>query len=81
MTERGYTRRIAFIESVADGYYLSGKKSEDACRSMMDYCTECVNADYYGVERPTTQDAWIYEMAAYFDGLFATNPHEIYSYA
>lgn len=82
MSDEGYRRRIAFIESVADGYFLGGRQPEERCRAMMAHCSQCVEADYYDLARPpASRDPWIREMLEYFDRLFAGNHPEIYSYA
>lgn len=38
----------------------------------MRHCTECVEADFYGVERPKTDDPEIARMQVYFDRLFSS---------
>lgn len=75
MTEPAFNARIAAIEWHANLWRLYGTPY-DLCESMMRYCSEVTEADYYGMERPEPEDhaVWCVRMVEYFDRLFSS-PH------
>lgn len=76
MTDRGYLARIFAIEWHGRLWLQNGVPFE-LCEAMVRYCSEIVDATYYGEVRPEPiGDAltryWCERMRAYFDDLFAS---------
>lgn len=78
MTEEGFRRRVYAVEWHARLWRLHGGE-HDLCERMMQHCTECVEADYYGVQRPVTDEPLIAQMERYMDGLYASSNLQIFS--
>lgn len=68
MTERGYRRRLACVEWHANLWASCGVP-RSVCEAMLAACSESVDADFYGVERPTLAPA-LQPIQAYFDREF-----------
>lgn len=73
MSAAGYRARVYAVEWHGNLWRLNGVPS-DRCEEMIRYCTECVDADFFGDQRPTTDDAEIAKMCAYLDRLFQEPP-------
>lgn len=69
MTAAGFRARIYAVEWHANLWRLHGTPVP-ACERMMRHCSECIEADYYGVDRPITDDPHILRMQNYLDRLF-----------
>lgn len=73
MTRQGYRARIACIEWHGNLWLKYGGE-RSYCEQMIRHCTECVEADFYGAQRPIAPDVLIARMQVYFDKLFAQPP-------
>lgn len=71
MTPQGYRNRLYAIEWHGRLWLRYGTPF-DLCDRMVRYCSEVLDADYYQVERPETDDPHITAMQAHFDRLFSS---------
>lgn len=78
LSEAGAKNRIFSVEWHAELWRRHGVPL-NLCEAMMRYCSEVVEADFYGIERPDpdTEDPqereWCLRMRSYFDRLFSSH--------
>jgi hypothetical protein len=70
MTDQGYRNRLFAIEWLANLWLRYGTPIK-RCEQMRAFCSECLDADYYGMERPATDDAEIMRAQSHFDHMFS----------
>ncbi len=69
MTAEGYKARLWLLEWTVDLWRAHGT-SHDVCERALLYFHETLDADWYGVPRPATDDADVLVAQRYFDDLF-----------